>query len=197
MGRSRAHPAGGTCWTLPRRRGDGGARRPRAPIRSCRRRGLLRERVRPADRRLGPGQQRERARAGNPGARQAVLALEPPDRSFGEHAITAIDWTRRIAGRRQAPLQRTHHAFAAGLIARPRAQDVDWLTERSPRPRTHDTVHLQAVRRLERNHRVSRTRPKESVNSPGRIAPSPKITLQDSHERGTARAAVAAPQRQR
>ena len=50
-----------------------------------------------------------------------VRALEPPDRSFGEHAITAIDRTWRIAGRRQAALQRTHHILAAGLIACPRA----------------------------------------------------------------------------
>ena len=113
-------------------------------------------------------------RAGNPGGRQAVLALEPPDRCVGEHAITAIDRTRRSAGRRQAALQRTHNVLAAGLIACPRAQDEDWLTQRGPRSRTDDAVHLQAVRRLERNHRVSRTRSVESVHVPGRIAPPPR-----------------------
>ncbi len=146
-----------------------------------------------ADGWLGLGQKRERARAGNPGDRQAVRALEPPDRSFGQHAIAAIDRTRRIAGRRQAALQRTHNVVTAGLIARPRAQDEDWLAQRGPRPRTHDAVHLQAVRRLERNHRVSRTRSVESVHVPGRIAPRLEITLHDSHEPGTAGAAVAAP----
>jgi hypothetical protein len=66
------------------------------------------------------GHTRKRPRAGNPGDRQAVRSLEPPDRSFGENAITAIDRTRRIAGRCHEALQRTHHPLAARLIARPR-----------------------------------------------------------------------------
>ena len=149
--------------------------------------------MRPADGCLGLGQKRERARAEDPGDRQPVRALEPPDRSFGEHAITTVDWTRRIAGSRQATLERAHRSRAAGLVAGPRSQDEDWLTKRGPRPRTHDAVHLQAARRLKRNHCFSRTRPVESVNRPGRIAPGPEIALQQPHQRGTANAAVATP----
>ena len=191
------HLAGVTRWTLPRRGGGGGARRPRAEVRSCRRwRGLLRERVRPADGWLGLGQKRERARAGHPGDRQAVRALEPPDRSFGEHAITAVDRTRRIAGRRQAALQRTHRVLAAGLIACTRAKDRG--LPRSARPTCADPRRRRPAGRapLGTNHRVSRQRSVESVDVPGRIAPRLEITLQDSHERGTAGAAVAAAQRQ-
>ena len=112
-----------------------------------------------------------------------MRALEPPDRGFSQHAIAAIDRTRRITGRRQAALQRTHNVLAAGLIACPRAQDEDRLIKRGPRARTRDAVHLQAVRRLERNEGVSRTRSVEAVHRPGRIAPRLEITLHDSHER--------------
>ena len=84
-------------------------------------RGLLREHVRPAKGWLEPGQKRERAGTGDPGRRQAVGTLEPPDRSFGEHAITAVDRAGRTPVSRQSALKRTHHVVPAGLIARPRA----------------------------------------------------------------------------
>jgi hypothetical protein len=121
-----------------------------------------------------------------------MVALVPPDRSLGENAITAIDRARRIADRRQTPLQRTDHVLAARLIACPRAEDEDWLAERGPRARAHDAVNLQAVRLLKRDHCVSRTRSEESVDVPGRIAPRIELTLQYSHEQRPAAAAVAA-----
>ena len=96
-----------------------------------------------------------------------MRALEPPDRPFGEHAVTAVDRTRRIADGRQAALQRTHRVLAAGLIACPGAEDQGWLAERGPCARAHDAVHLQAVRRLEPDHCVSGPRSEESVDVPG------------------------------
>jgi hypothetical protein len=117
--------------------------------------------------------------------------LESLDRSFGQKAITAIDRTRRIAGRRQQALQRPHHLLAAGFAC-PEAQNEDWFAKRGPRTPAYDAVHLQAVRRLERKHCPPGSRPEESVDATGRIAPRLEITLQDAHRRRTAAAAVAA-----
>ena len=151
------------------------------------------------DRRAGGAavaEKRQRARAGHPADRQAVCALELPDRSVGERAITPIDRTGRIAGRPQAALKRTHEVRAARSIACAWPQADDRPAQRCPCPRTDDAVHLEAVRRLERNHRLSRARSIQPIDAGRRVTRQRQTKLCDSHQRRALRASVPTAQDQ-